>query len=126
MAYGSAYSTIPGLVASGDLSSAQFKLVKVASTAGKVVVGASNTDKVIGVLQNDPTDGQAAEVAFLGMARALAEASVAYGDRVTCSTTGRVKSTTNAGDVVVGHALNTTTTSAGDLIPLLLSGIFKY
>ncbi len=126
MAYGGEYSTIPGLLASGDLSSGQYKIVKAASTAGRVVVGAAGSDAIMGVLQNDPTDGQAAEVAFLGVAKVLAEASVAFGNFVTCSSTGRAKATTTANDDVIGRALNTAPSSAGDIIPVLLSGIFNY
>ncbi len=126
MATGGEYNTIPGLVAGADLSAAQFKVVKAASTGGAVVVGSAATDKCLGVLQNNPKNGEAAEVAFLGVCKALAEASVTYGARVTSSSTGRVKVTTTANDTVIGHSLGTASTSAGDLIPVLLSGLFNF
>lgn len=126
MAYGGNYETVPGLTAGQTQASNQYKLVKIASTGGQVIVGTSATSKILGVLQNSPLAGQAAEVAFLGVCKALAEASVAFGDQLKCSTTGRVKTTTNAGDRVVGVSLGTASTSAGDIIPVLLCGLINY
>jgi hypothetical protein len=115
------YQTIPGLVATGDLSSSQYKIVIAASTAGAVKVGATAaTDPILGVLQNDPTDGQPAEVAFNGICKVLAEASVTYGSEVTVSSTGRAKTTTTDGNRIIGIALEASST-AGDAIRVLLS-----
>lgn len=115
------YDSIPGLVATGDLSSSQYKIVKASSTAGAVKVAATAaTDAILGVLQNDPTAGQAAEVAFNGICKVLAEASVTYGSSVTVSSTGRAKTTTTDGNRIVGIAL-AASASAGDIIPVLLS-----
>ena len=114
------YWTIPGVVATGDLSSYQYYVVKHASTAGacKVATTAA-TDTLMGILQNDPTSGQAAEVAYTGIAYALAEASVTAGSAVTTSSTGRVKTTTTDLDQIVGFAL-AASSSAGDKIPVQL------
>lgn len=109
------YWAIPGIVASGDLSTSQYKVVKFATTAGAVVVGAAGSDKIAGVLMNDPTSGQAAEVAVGGIVKVLSEASVAAGDHVVSSTTGRAKTTTSANDHVLGIALDAAG-AAGDLI----------
>lgn len=114
------YWTIPGLVASGDLSAIQYKIVKFASTAGAVIVAAAATDSICGVLQNDPTDGQAAEVAIQGVCKVLSEASVTAGDHVAASTTGRAKTTTTANNHVLGIALDTNA-AAGDLIRVALA-----
>jgi hypothetical protein len=114
------YDSIPGLLASATLAASQYKIVKVASTAGEVIVGAAATDELLGIVQNDPAAGEPADVAFLGIGKALAEASVAYGDPLTCSTTGRVKSTTTNGHRVVGYALEASST-AGDIIRVILS-----
>ena len=95
MAIGGNYFTIPGIVATGDLSSNQYYIVKAGSTAGTVKVGATAaTDPVLGVLQNDPTSGQAAEVACVGVCKVIAETSVSYGDQLTVSSTGRAKTST--------------------------------
>lgn len=118
MAFGGRYDSIPGLVATGDLSAAQYKIVKFASTAGAVKVAATAaTDKICGILQNDPTNGQAADVAVNGIVKALAENSVAAGDSLTVSSTGRCKSTTVDGNRIVGIAL-AASTAAGDIIPV--------
>jgi hypothetical protein len=116
------YGTIPGLIATGDLSSNQFYVVKAGSTAKTVKVATTKaTDLILGVLQNDPASGEAAEVAAWGVCLALAEASVTYGAKVTCSTTGRVTLVNADKDETLGIALCDASTSAGDLIPVLLS-----
>lgn len=114
------YWSVPGVVATGDLSSYQYYVVKHASTAGacKVATTAA-TDTLLGILQNDPTSGQAAEVAFLGIAKAAAEASVTAGSAVTCSSTGRVKTTTTDLDQIIGFAA-AASSSAGDIIPVIV------
>lgn len=119
MASGGSYFSIPGLVASATLAAAQYKCVKHASTAGQVIVGAAATDNVIGILQNDPAAGEPALIACSGVALALSEDTVAAGDSLASSTTGRVKTTTSANNGVVGMALEAG--SAGDLIQILIS-----
>jgi len=117
---GGPYWTIPGVVASGSLASSQYKIVKFASTAGAVKVGSAATDNAIGVLMNDPADGENANVACLGIVRCLAEASVTQGDDVACSTTGRAKTTTTEGDNTLGKALESSA-AAGDYITVLVA-----
>jgi len=120
-AHGGKYFDVPGFVATGDLSSYQYYIVKHASTAGacKLATTAA-TDTIIGILMNDPTDGQPAEIACVGVCMALAEASVAVGNPLTCSSTGRVKATTTDKDEIVGFAVKASA-AAGDLIPIILS-----
>jgi hypothetical protein len=116
---------LPGFVASGDLSASQYKLVRLASTAGAVVlVDGDQTDIVLGVLYNDPTDGQAAEIAIGPVVKAQAEASLSAGDYVTGDTTGRLKATTTANDDVFGVLLEATVT-AGHIHRVLVRG-FNY
>jgi predicted RecA/RadA family phage recombinase len=117
---GGEYTTIPGLVASGTLATSQYKIVKPASTAGGVIVGAAATDSILGVLQNDAGDGEAALIASAGVCRVLAEASVAAGDHVACSTTGRAKTTTTGNDHVLGVAVEASG-AAGEYITVILS-----
>lgn len=104
-----------GLVASATLASKQYYLVKAASTAGEVIVAAAGTDAILGVVQNDPGAGEAAAIGVGGIVKVAGEASVSVGDWVTSSTTGRAKTTTTDGNVVIGHALDATS-SAGDII----------
>lgn len=115
------YMTLPGLVATGDLSSKQYYVVKAASTAGAVKVAVTaGSDAILGILLNDPTDGEPASVAHAGVVDALAETGVTFGAKLTCSSTGRVKATTTAGDEVVGIAL-AASSAAGDKIPVMLA-----
>ena len=116
------YGTLPGLVAGGDLSSSQYLVVKVASTAGAVIVGATKaSDLLLGILQNDPAEGYAAEVAAWGVCKAKAAASVTYGSKLSCNSTGQVVSTTTDKDEIIGIALKASSTTAGDIIPVLLT-----
>lgn len=83
---------IPGLVAGADLSAAQYKAVKFATTAGEVVASTAAADASIGLLQNDPADGEAASIAGAGsIALALAATStIAAGNFVAPNSTGLV------------------------------------
>lgn len=108
------------LLAGADLSSSQYKIVKLASTAGEVVVGAAATDNVIGVLLNDPADGEVAEIAVAGIVKVQAEASQSAGATVASSTTGRAKVTSTGNDGVLGTLLDAST-SAGDIVRVLVS-----
>lgn len=120
------YDTIPGLVAYGDLSSSQYLVVQAASTAGQVKVATTAaTDPILGVLQNDPASGEAAEVAFAGICKVKAAASVTYGAPVTTNSTGQVAVTTTDGDQIVGIAMEASDT-AGDIIRLVLARFHYY
>lgn len=117
---------LPGLVASGDLSAQQFKVVKHASTAGAVVVVNATTDNAIGLLQNDPTDGEAAEVAGLGLALGLAGVNdLAYGERVGYDTTGRLVDHTTDNRRIIGQ-VQKPSTGVGDEVQVLLTGLARY
>ena len=107
-----------GLVATGDLSSYQYYVMKFGSTAGTVKVATAVTDALAGILQNEPASGEAAEVAVLGVVKAAAEASVTAGAYLTVSSTGRVKKTTTDLDFTVGQALEASS-SAGDIIQIV-------
>jgi hypothetical protein len=114
-------SYLVGFTATGDLSAGQYKIVQLsADTAGAVKLSTSATSNTIGVLVNDPTSGEAAQVQVAGIAKVLGEASVAIGDAVTSSSTGRAKTTTTGGDKIIGTALDAVG-SAGDLIRVLLN-----
>lgn len=126
MAVGGHFISIPGLVAAADLSSSQFKTVKLASTAGQVKAVSSTGDVAIGVLQNAPASGVEAEVASEGVVKALVEASVSAGNFLAPSATGRLKATTSDNRPIIGVAMEGSTTSAGDLIKVLLTGPARY
>lgn len=72
---------IPGFVAAADLSSKQFYFVKL-TAAGAVNVCTAATDKPIGVLQNEPTSGKAAEIMVMGVSKVSSDAALNIGDLI--------------------------------------------
>ena len=115
MATGGHYFTIPGLIANGtSLAAKQYYIVQHASTAGQCKLATSATSKILGVLQNDPAAGEACEVAAVGgIFKVMCEASVSLGDRLTASSTGRAKTSSTSGNVLIGQALEAYSTAAG-------------
>lgn len=120
MATGGRYLTIPGLLAGANLASNQFYVVKLASTAGEVVLSSALTDAHLGLLQNDPADGEPAEVAFLGCAVGLAAGSITAGSWVVGNTSGELTATTTANHDAIGRAIEAAS-SQGDLIMIALT-----
>jgi hypothetical protein len=113
--------TIPGLIApAAGLASSQWKIVQLASTAGEVKLGTSATSKVIGVLVEPGGASAPVTVQYGGIVEVLAETSVAIGDLVGCSSTGRAKTVSGANNQILGKAL-TASANAGDRITVLLS-----
>ena len=106
------------LEAGGDLSSDQFKLVKITAggTARQVNLVAAVTDTPIGVLQNKPdAAGKAAIVALLDGAilKMVAGEAVAVGALVGLHTTdGTVGVPGDAGEVDVGIAVEAAAAAA--------------
>ncbi len=80
-----------------DLSSDQFRFVK-QEADGDFIGAAGPTDEVQGVLQNNPTSGQAARVALLG-----------------AGTSKLVVKTSAAGNIVPGNRLTSTSDGRGEL-----------
>lgn len=74
------------LLAAADLSAKQFYAVKVDSNGKAAVAGAG--EHAVGVVQNDPTSGQAATVRIGGVTKAKAGGSITAGDRVAADASG--------------------------------------
>lgn len=79
--------SVPGLVTATDLSAKQYYAVKI--SAAKTVAIASTGDG-IGVLQNAPVAGRAAEVCVEGVFMGLLGGTVAAGDRLTSDSAGKL------------------------------------
>jgi len=124
MTTGAQFISLPGLVAS--VAIAQYSSVKLASTAGQVKICSAIADECIGIVQNDPAAGEPAEVAFLGLAKALVEASVAAGDFLGPSTTGRLYAVTGDNSAIVGYAVEGASATAGDIFAVALTGPARY
>lgn len=106
------------LIAAEDLSTTgQFLFMKMTST-GILKQTASNL-VTIGVLQNNPASGKAAQIGFLGVSMVEAGAIIAKGANVMSATDGQAITATTLGGPIVGIAL-TAAAAAGDIIAVLL------
>jgi hypothetical protein len=96
------------LVAAADLSSAQYKFVKLDGN-GKAALCSAATDRPIGVVQNAPTSGQEAEVLVVGGTKVVAGGTVAVGAAVGTGASATAVAMTAGTDTtkyVVGTALS--------------------
>jgi len=66
-------------VAGEDLSSAQYKFVKLDNGTGNVVAVDGATDRPFGVLQNDPASGEIAEITIVGGTKVEAGGTASVG-----------------------------------------------
>ncbi len=105
------------LPAGADLSSYQFRFVKI--SGGAVVLSGAGND-AIGVLLNKPTSGDAAQVQIGGVAKVQADAALATsGAKIMSSADGQAAAATSTNHVV-GSTIDTAT-AAGEVIAVLLS-----
>lgn len=107
---------LAGYTASADLSAKQYYAVKV-SGALTVTVCAATTDIPIGILQNAPTSGQAAEICVIGHTKISCDAAVTRGAPIGTSADGQLATYAAGTDTTkysIGQAL-VSTTAAGDI-----------
>jgi hypothetical protein len=98
--------------AGADLSALQFTALKM-GTGRAVISAAAATAPIIGILQNKPTSGRAAEVAIGGISKALAGAAGwTSGDKLTATTGGALITTTTDKNYQAGIALETVAAGA--------------
>ena len=103
-----------------DLSAAEFLIVAMdTSNDGSCVAAASNTDPIVGVLQNKPKATEAAVVRWGGSSKVIAGGTVTRGAYVTSDSSGHAIATTTNKDVVVGRALQAAV--SGDIFEIALS-----
>lgn len=110
MAYKASQPLKITLTASADLSAKQFYFVKV-SGSGTVDVCSGATDKPVGVLQNKPTSGQAAEIVVIGVTKVSSDAALTAGNLIGTSGDGQADAKTPGTDTteyIVGQMLTTT------------------
>jgi len=125
MAYEGNKSCIPGLAAGADLSSDQFKFVKI--TASGVIKNVTNGGVCDGVLQDKPdAAGRAATVQDAGVSKVYSGAAVAKGELVMSDANGKAvvatpvaSCATKAGavgtyDLVAGTTIVVDVDNAGD------------
>jgi len=107
MAYeipGFTFGTCP---AGADLSSSQYKFVKL-NTSGQIVAIAADTDSPVGILQNAPTSGQPAEVMCNGISKVQGDADLSKGAFVGTSADGQA--------IALVHGTDTTKYIVGQVI----------
>jgi hypothetical protein len=100
--------TYPARRAGADLSSFQYRVVRFAGADNVNVasndVSLAATEVPRGILQNNPSSGQPATVAFMGLSKAKAGASITVDTYVTTNGSGKVVAVTS-GDIAIGTAL---------------------
>src|SRR3990167_6640890 len=89
------YTTIPGLVAGASLAAKQYTPVLLSSTAARTVLSCTTTTRTcIGIVMNDPASGEEAEVAVLGVVKAVAGTStITRGLKLSANSTGVINVT---------------------------------
>lgn len=66
----------------------QFTAAKVGASAGGADASTAYTDKMIGILQDDPKQNQEGQVCMLGICKAKLGGSVTIGDKLAPTTNG--------------------------------------
>lgn len=100
MAYEGAQIKCGQWTASADLSSKQYHFVKM-SGSNTVDVTSAITDKTIGVLQNTPSSGQAAEVVIFGITKVVADGNLTAGNLIGTSNDGQADAIAAGTDTTV-------------------------
>lgn len=113
---------IPGMCITlpqgGDLTSNQFKFVKL-NSSGQVVVIAANTDKPIGIQQDVPNSsatGESVTVMLYGVSKVQGDADLARGNQIGTSADGQAAAYAPGTDTtkyVVGEVLEDNSAAAG-------------
>lgn len=99
---------LTGLTASADLSAKQYHYVKM-SGEKTVTVTAAVTDVPVGVLQNNPTSGQEAEIVCIGVTKVVGDEDLAAGDIIGTSNDGQAQKVvvgTETTVYITGQVLN--------------------
>lgn len=116
MAYEESLTCI-SVPANADLSTSQYRFVKLNSSGN--IVAATAAGAADGVLQNKPNAaGVAGAVAIAGVSQVEASAAITAGDDVAVATGGKA-ATATSGDIVVGRAMQSAS-GDGSIIAVLI------
>jgi len=121
MAYEAAQVKVGQFTASADLSAKQYHFVKMSGN-NTVTVCAAITDVPIGVLQNNPASGGAAEVCLFGISKVVADGTLAAGNVIGTSADGQADAIAAGTDTTVytmGIALSAA--AAGDTVEAFIN-----
>jgi len=100
----------------GDLSAKQYYGVKGGTAAHQVVIATAGACR--GIVQNDPSTGEAADVALLGPCKAIVDGNagaIAFGDPLTTDAAGKLVKDTTDNKQICAIALEASTAD-GDII----------
>jgi hypothetical protein len=110
------YAVKATLVAGADLSAKQYHFVKIDNGTGQAVAVDGATDRPVGVLQNNPTAGQEAEVLIVGGTKLAAGGTASAGQPLFASASGNavtlVFGTTGSAAFAVGTFITDASASA--------------
>lgn len=108
--------------ASADYREKQYFLMKRHTVREQCVIVGAVVDWPIGILQNKPDSGQAAEIMTLGRSKAQVEATtdIAIGDLLGPHTDGRLIKKSADGDLVCAIAEEAATAATGTVITVTL------
>jgi hypothetical protein len=109
--------------ANGDLSSYQYRFVKLESAGTVAICG--NGEVPLGILQNDPEDGEMANVMIMGISNLCTHTTQSVGDKIGSQALGRgvaVTADTNTYNAIALEAA----TAQDDEIKVLLTGGVSY
>lgn len=94
--------------AGADLSTKKYYIVKQDTVQTEVVLASAATDNLLGVLQNDPKEGENAVVMLrsaTGTGKVKTGGSGSAGAHLTADSAGKAVATTTGGDEIIGRAL---------------------
>ena len=108
-------------VAAEDLSSKRYYAVQ-PSTGKKACALGTNSERILGILQNKPESGEAAEVTIAGTSLAIINAaSLSAGDFLTSDTLGKLIQTAAADEFIAAMLIDDSdTVAAGDIREVLV------
>lgn len=103
-----AQDTWPAVTAATDLRSYQYRLMRFAAAqtvnVASNAVSAAATEIPCGVLQNNPNSGEAASIAYSGLSKAVAGATLTARGLLTTNGSGQVIDAVS-GAVIIGRAM---------------------
>jgi len=106
-----------GMVASEDLSTAQYKIVNVSSGENMIALRVAAGAGVLGVLNNKPQSGENATVTVGGLTRCFAGATVGAGNWISVTASGTGIAATS-GQYILGKSI--TSVASGGYFQLLV------
>lgn len=109
--------------ASADLTDAQYRIVKLHTVVGQIALAGAGEG--IGVLQNKPNIGEAAQVRIFGLSRVKTKGSNGEpGQRLASDATGFGVVAAGAGQLTLGQT-RTTWTIEEEVSAVLLTGLLR-